>query len=153
MRRAIGIFNGNFRDGIYGEFGITLTSPRDEVLAALKAYMGDDFGKFFNKVYGRYRQTDEPRYERLLRYVLKRYEQNLLTFKDMFDDLKGSERTAFEILLRVDDTWTMQEHGAVLNTVDFILDRSVSELDPLATVDDWAADRDEDMNRRPEVCF
>ena len=36
MRRALGIFNGNFRSGGYRVFDdISLTSPRDDVLAAL----------------------------------------------------------------------------------------------------------------------
>jgi hypothetical protein len=40
---------------------------------ALKSKMDIlDYNKFFNAVYGRYRWSDEARYERILRYMLER---------------------------------------------------------------------------------
>ena len=59
---------------------------------------------------------------------------------DMFDDLKGTERTAFEILMRVGDDWTESERAAAISSASFLLECSASEVDPLATVGDWAAD-------------
>ena len=62
---------------------------------------------------------------------------------DMLDDLKGAERTAFEILMRVGDDWTESERAAAISSASFLLECSVSEVDPLATVGDWAADPNE----------
>jgi len=67
----IGVFNGNFRSGYY-KTERELTSPRDDVLDALKNLMGETYHKFFNMVYKKYRDSDEFRYERLLCYMLAR---------------------------------------------------------------------------------
>ena len=74
MPRAIGVTNGNFRGGDYLKFNQSdLTSPRDDVLKALKERMDVmDYSKFFDAVYTRYRWSDEQRYERILRYMLER---------------------------------------------------------------------------------
>jgi len=75
-KSAVGINNGNFRGGAYRQFDkLDLTSPRDDVLNSLKAYMGDDFQPFWDDLYSRYRWSDTKKYERILRNILALYEQ------------------------------------------------------------------------------
>lgn len=54
-----------------------LTSPRDDVLNELRAIMpAKEFEAFFYLAYKRYRNSDEARYERILRYKLKMLKRN-----------------------------------------------------------------------------
>jgi len=79
---------------------------------------------------------------------------------DVFDDLQGEERAAFEILLGVDDTWTDAEHQAAIDAAKWRLEPQTAEEAARAMLigdPTWefpwsdAEVASEEINHRPEV--
>jgi len=76
MPKAVGVMNGNWRYGIYNDYGIPdFTSPRDDVINELKELMGADWSAFYDDLYNKYRWNDTKKYEKVLRDMLRLYKE------------------------------------------------------------------------------
>lgn len=153
----VGLFNGNFRNGYYRTAQGELTSPRDDVLDALRGLMGETYNKFFNAVYRKYRHSDVARYERLLCYMLARcYRRqscgDFFAFCQMLrnqQQLSDAEEARLNLYLRAASTDSISEIEFCLGAADKILsDGSVQQGDPRTpaerAADEWEQEYKED---------